>query len=238
MTIRRATLLTLLLLAGALSSAQGIEKTLNLQLASQNVFRGTVLTDGFVFQPSLDLGLAPGSHIMLSTSLDLEGSGGFDDTRIGFSQDFNAVAFSGSFGATRFQRDNGFPDTTEVFAIARLPLFGPTIAVYKDIDVVQGLYVRAAKSGSLPTVGLFGAHASVGWRTWLGYSDDNHAAAYYGHDGAGFADLGGRITAEFGLATGTLTAWAQASTLVDPDYRSPNGDRSSVTFGVSLGLKF
>lgn len=213
-------------------------KDLNLGLATDNVFRGVVMTDGFVFQPTFDLSPREGTHFRFFGSFDMEGSGGLDDVRFSFVQDIDAVALSGWVGVTRFQRKNGFASTTEVFASATLPLVGISIAAYKDIDVVQGLYVRATKNAPLPSFSFAGVSAGLKMQTWLAYSDKKHAGFYYRHSGAGIADLGGRLTASFGVSQGTVSAWVQATTFLDTDYRSPGGSRSAFTYGASFGMKF
>ena len=237
--MRRSIPLIALLAACAASSAQGVSKTLTLQLATQHVFRGSVFTDGLVFQPKIDLGLSSNTLLTARGSYDVNGAKRFDDVSLSLAQRFDAVLFSGTFGAIRYDRSNGMPDTSELFVSAAMKWpVSMMFSLHKDIDAVDGLYIRATTAAGLPNISVAGVSASVTWKGWLGYSESKHAAAYYGTTGAGFADLGARITGSFGVSTGTATAWAQVTTLVDPDYNSPNGDRSAFTIGASLSLRF
>ncbi|MCH7944584.1 MAG: hypothetical protein IIC73_01010 [Armatimonadetes bacterium] len=237
--MRRSISLIALIAVCATGQAQGIDKNLTLQLASHNMFRGSILTDGTVFQPKLDLGLSSNTLLTTRGSYDVNGSERFDDWSFSLAQRFDAVLFSGTFGAILYERDNGLPDTSEVFVSAAMKWpMSMNFSLHKDIDVVNGLYVRATTAAGLPKISVGGVRASVTWKGWLGYSESKHAKVYYGHRGAGFADLGARITASFGVSSGTATAWAQVTTLVDPDYRSPNGDRSAFTVGASFAWRF
>ena len=236
--MRRTLSLLALIAVSALANSQGMKQDLKWEIATDNIFRGIEMTNGLVLQPSLDLMPKEGTHLYFWGSFDFTGGGGLDDIRFQFSQDVDAVAMSGTFGITRFQRDNGFPSTTEIFGKATMPLVGITVVAYKDIDAVQGLYIRATKSAPMPNFSFAGVRGGLHWQSWLGYSEEKHALAYYGHKGAGFADLGGRMTASFGVSNGTVDVWAQFTTLVDPSYRSPGGSRTAVTLGASFGLKF
>ena len=237
--MRRPIALIALIAACTASQAQGIDKKLTLRLATHNMFRGSVLTDGLVFQPRLDLGLSSNTLVTVRGLYDVNGSERFDDWAVSFAQRFDAVLFSGTFGAVRYDRDNGLPDTSELFVSAAMKWpVSMSFSLHKDIDVVDGLYLRATTAAGLPNISVGGVSASVTWKGWLGYSDSRHAAVYYGHKGAGLADLGARISASFGVSNGTVAGWAQVSTLVDADYKSPNGDRSALTIGASFALRF
>ena len=237
--MRRSIALIALIAACTAAQAQGIDKNLTLQLATHNMFRGSVLTDGLVFQPKLDLGLSSNTLVTARGSYDVNGSERFDDWALSIAQRFDAVLFSGTFGAVRYERDNGLPSTSELFVTAAMKWpMSMSFSLHKDVDVVDGLYLRATTAAGLPSISVGGVSASVTWKGWLGYSESKHAAAYYGHKGAGLADLGARISASFGVSNGTLAAWAQVSTLVDPDYKSANGDRSALTIGASFGMRF
>lgn len=238
MKLNRSLSFVVLSLACPLLYAQDGEKSLNVQIATDNVFRGVVMTNNLVLQSSFALSPRDGTRFMFWSSFDMEGSGGLDDIRFSFEQDVNAVALTGKFGATRFQRKNGFASTTEVYGQATLPLVGITVAAFKDIDVHEGLYFRATKNAPLPSFSLGGISAGLKMQSWLGYSDRKHAGFYYGHSGAGLADLGGRMTASFGVSNGTVSTWVQASTFLDADYNSPGGGRAAFTYGASFGMKF
>ncbi|HXH62399.1 MAG TPA: hypothetical protein VNI20_13710 [Fimbriimonadaceae bacterium] len=235
--MKQAVLLAMVLGIPTLALPQAVQKDVKVEIASANEWRGSLATDGMVVRPQIAFKLPVGPTITGWASLDMENRGG-NEYRFTAEQGWNAVVSSGSFGITLYNRNDGRPDTTEIFATLRP--FGPTglkFAAYKDIDAVDGFYARVSTGGSLGA-GAMSARAKLSWDGWIGYSDSKFGAVYYRHNGSGPADLGGRVTMSFGLANGTLEAWAQATTLLNPDYLGMNGDRSTFTIGASFGWQF
>ncbi len=229
------TVFVVCLVVGA--SAQGLSKETRLEVASANEWRGTVLTDGLVFQPQIEFGLPTGTQLRVWGSFDLENEG-INEMQLFLRHNFALGLASATVGAIRYQREGGLPDTTELYGSVSTVLPMPlTFSVWQDIDQVDGLYARVGTGAKIPFIGVPGTKMDASWRAWLGYSDDEHAA-YYGAADAGLADLGGRVTVGFGVGKAWIAPWLQYTTLIDSDFSSANGHRSNVTIGVAFGTGF
>ena len=217
--------------------AQGLSKETRLELASANEWRGTVLTDGLVFQPQVDFTFPTGTQFRVWGSFDLENQG-INELQLFLRHNLSAGLASTSVGVIRYQREGALADTTELFGSVSFVIPMPlTFSVWKDFDQVNGLYARLGTGAKLPLVGVPGTKMDASWRAWVGYSDDAHAA-YYGAANSGIADLGGRVTVGFGVGKAWVAPWIQYATLIDTDFSSANGHRSNVTYGVAFGTGF
>jgi hypothetical protein len=237
--MKRTLALIAVLGAFGLVQAQGnLTGEFKLGVATQDIWRGTLVNDGMTVIPMLDLGFGTGTHLTARGSLGLEGDG-MDEWRFGAHHDLDLVAMTLSFGATLFDREGSGGDTTEVWAAARMKWLTPfTFMAAMDIDEIEGMYFRVSTgSGVGASVPILGANANVSWDIWLGYADDDYAV-YYGSAEGGFADLGGKVSANFALQEATLSVWAMVTTLVDPDFTTFTGDRTNYSIGASMGWRF
>jgi hypothetical protein len=233
--MKRFALICLLVSGFGLAQAQGSGE-FSLGVATQDIWRGALVNDDLTFIPMADFSLGTGTHLTARGSLRMQGHG-VDEWRWGIRQDLDLVAATLSFGATLYDRDADGADTTEVWASAKMKWLLPfTFFVARDVDLTDGMYVRASTGSSLGA-GALGANVEVGWDLWLGWADDKFAATY-GSGDAGFADLGGRLTARFAIDQASVSVWAQATTLVDPDFHDFMGDRSNFELGASVGWRF
>jgi len=225
--------------AFALTQAQGtLSGEFKLGLATQDIWRGTLVNDGMTFIPMIDLGFGTGTHITGRGAIVMDGDG-FDEWRFGIHHSLDLVAATVSFGAMMFEREGTGGDTTEIWASAKMKWLTPmSFMAAMDIDVVEGMYYRIGMdSGIGVSTPLMGMSANVGWEIWLCYADDDFAA-YYGAADAGLADAGGKLHATFAIDDATVTAWVKYVTLVDPDFTTFTGDRSNLAFGESVGWRF
>jgi hypothetical protein len=235
--MKRSLALASACLAFGAAQAQTGSGELSLGLASQEIWRGAVINDGLTFIPKVDFSLGTGTHLTARGSIAMQ-SGGFDEWRFGIHHELDLVAATLAFGAMMYDREGG-GDTSEIWASAKMKWLLPfTFTVVRDIDLTDGMYFRVgAGSGLGLSTPLFGANASVTWEIWLGFADDD-MAVYYGSLDGGFADLGGKIVAEFGVSNATVRVWAKVATLVDPDFTTMTGDRTNFAVGASAGWRF
>ena len=235
--MKRSLALLVALLAFGSARAQTGSGELTLGLSSQDIWRGAVINDGLTFIPRFDYGFGTGTHLTARGSIAMQ-SGGLDEWRFGLHHDLDLIAATVSFGAMMYDREGG-GDTSEIWASARMKWVMPfTFTAVRDIDLTDGMYYRVGMgSGVGVTTPLFGANASITWDIWLGYADDD-MAPYYGSLDGGFADLGGKVVAEFGVSNATVRVWALVTSLVDPDFTTMTGDRTNFAFGASAGWRF
>lgn len=212
-------------------------------MESKHDFRGAILNDGWMFTPEIrfdfesNRGLS--SSLTMRGHLGLENRGG-DSLEATYLRSNNFGRYLGMLGLTRYEREGGFADTTEVFA--RIYPYGDRetyIVAWWDFDRVDGLYLRATKTTRLyEESGANKRPLIIKLFTSLGFSDSNYAGAYYGASDAGIADLTVHLRADMSLGNAMLFPYIKTTALVDGDYSSGNGKRTNLTFGVSYRAFF
>lgn len=230
--------------------------------ASAHVFRGQTMTEGPVFQPSLATGLPDrgGGTTTLRAfgNLDLTdhtGRAWFDDDHAGeFTQVDLSVAHArriggidAILGAVHYTWANNetfpfgaFPNTGEVFAqvAGDVGPVRPALAVHRDVDEAEGLYVRGELSIGLPVYRSLRLTATG----FLAWSDDDHGQWLYRTNTSGLADAGIEVRAAYELdAVSSLHLTAAGSTVIDDGYRdwfAPRVDAEVVWFGAELQWRF
>lgn len=207
---------------------------LDLPVLSGYVWRGQVLNDEAVVQPSLTvtkggLSLNTWGNFNLTDEFSEEGDQEFTEVDL-------TVSYAGSVGPVGYgvgvveylfphqtlgagtPDATSYPGTREVYAtlsLSDLPVV-PTLSGYYDVDEADGLYLSlglaySADLGGKATLGLSGL---VGYAT----SDDN--AFYYGVDDAAFNDASVGATLSFSpVESLTITPGVQYVTLIDDDIK-------------------
>jgi hypothetical protein len=261
MPARTSLVLTVVTLSSAcVFSSEGRPTVdVNLQAASEYVFRGQVMTERPVLQaetlvqaPTADGGTA---SVAAWGNLDLTdhvGEAWFDPGHGGeFTQTDFQAAYGRSFGevdASLGIRYYGwpnnetfpfapFPSTSELFLRVGSDLdgFRPAVIAHYDIDEVESLYVLAEVMRDVP----FSKTVRLELRAALGWSDDRHSAWLYRTPGSAFSDLGASVVLVVDLDEITrLRVGAHGSTIVDDDLRSwfeANSDADTVWFTAGVG---
>jgi hypothetical protein len=134
---------------------------------SKYVWRGFELSkDSLVIQPSATIGY--GGFAMnlwgnLDTDQDADGENAFNETDLTLSYDFEVGPAAMSAGYIYYGLD-GLDDTAEIYVSASFDtILAPTLSIYRDIDSLEGWYVKLGVSHSLTvtdTLSLdFGASA-------------------------------------------------------------------------------
>jgi len=210
--------------------------TLDSTFNSYYVWRGVRLNNGPVWQPSATFGYK---------GLSLNVWGNFDlDNVNGYEFEFSEVDYTASYGFSLgpvglefgvIYYDfpaSGASSTTEIYGSASLNvLLTPTLKIYKDVDVSEGLYANLGISHSFKLAKNVGLDLglSVGW----GDKDGN--AFVYGAAKEGLADLmltaGVPITLDKGV---TITPMANFSTLLSDDLRDAQANPNSFWLGLSI----
>lgn len=256
---RRSLLLTCLValcpsvFASADEEGESISVSVDATVASRYQWRGLVLSDGAVFQPSIDLAFR-GWSLNFWGSMELSDANSYDDlgtgrnritewnTTLSYVHEFSAGSLT--FGVTYYDYPNtGYHASTEVFGIWERPGdIGTSIEAYYDIDEVKGLYLRFSAekvwgvSGGLDkreTPSTFSLRAGFGFGS-AGYNN-----VYFGEDRFGVVDFGVTGTFEVEVSErASLRFFAIYETLVDRKFNAGLPNRSHLGVGMGFGYQF
>ena len=216
---------------------------------SKYVWRGQLLTDDPVFQPTATLSYK-GLSFNVWGSLDMTDiheTDGHDwrlqevDYTLAYAYspvaglDLQAGAIGYTFPGT------AYPSTTEIFgsvALSKLPLT-PTLAVYRDIDEADGWYANLGLSHTFAFTEKLGLTLGTG----LGWGDADYHAYYFGSEKAAFSDL--LLSSSLNYAVNehlSLSLYLKFSEMLDADTRhaarAAYGDADVVFGGVSATVTF
>lgn len=219
-------------------------------LFSHYVWRGMVLTDDPVIQPSLTISKETaagtfGINVWGSVDMtDINELGNQDyrlqelDYTLSYAKsltewvDFEAGVIYYTFPGTPFD------STWEAYATLSFPavcFVTPSITAYYDFDEVDGWYFTAALEREFAIT----EELSLTLSASLGFADADYNAAYWGVDDSAFNDLnfgaalGYQVTENFsiGISAGYMV-------LIDSDIRDAADDKSKFFMGLSAGFSF
>ncbi len=190
----------------------------DLSFLSGYVWRGQVINDEAVFQPSFTMG-KNGFAINTWGNANLTDVAGTSqeltelDLTLSYSKTVGNVALSGGYIEYTFPNTT-FSGTREVFASAGLPnlLIVPTLSVNYDFDAADGAYANfgLAYSHGLSDKVTLGLFASIGAAT----SDYN--SFYFGVNDTALNDVNAGATLGIAVTKAlTITPAVQYTTLVD-----------------------
>ncbi len=158
----------------------------------------------------------------------------------GWSKDFESVSFSTGLISYNFPNNVG-GSTTEVYAGFGWDVFdlSPSVTLYWDFDSVDGAYLNGSISRGFELSEDTSAELGLG----LGFTDGDHALAYYGVDESGLADL--LVSASVSHAydeNTTLGGFLSVSSIIDSDLEealdAAKFDSENVWLGASIGWSF
>jgi len=209
--------------------------------ASNYTWRGLLLTDGAVLQPSATIGIA-GFSVNFWGNLDLSDVNGTENK-------FNEIDFTGSYsmdldlatveaGVIYYTFPNtDFDSTFEIFAGLSFNLpFNPSVTVYQDFDLVEGTYVSAGISQNF-LEDQYSQYISV--FATLGWGTAEHNAFYYGVDVSGFTDF--QVGSSVVIAVSDslfITPAIMWTTFVSEDIRDLFEESSHYTSAVTASFSF
>ncbi len=237
---------------GALSPArgglpEGMSAEASVTFASKYVWRGQLLNDDPVVQPSLTLGYK-GLSLNVWGSIDTTDYAG--DGEAGNIQEVDYTLSYGFSPMEGLDLEAGwilydFPgadDTKEVYISATassLPL-SPSLSVYYDYDEVKGFYVSAGISQAIP---VRVEKLSVEISAAVGWGDRDYNAAYFGINDSGFSDIS--LTASIGYAVTehvSVGAFITFTEILDSNLENAAnavyGDSDNIITGINVSLAF
>ncbi|MBN1421772.1 MAG: hypothetical protein JXP34_23565 [Planctomycetes bacterium] len=220
--------------------------------ANKYVWRGILMTDDGVLQPSLTLG-AYGASVNVWGNLDLTDygreSGGYGNHAGEFSEIDTTIDYTyavGPVGLSAGHIQYSFPDTSidttnEIYGGVSLDtILHPTVKLYYDYDEVDGLYATGGVSQTIPlvqdrpiTVGLaLAAQIGLGFS---GYVEDYFGTA---HEGS-FTDLIISASLPIGLVKYvTVMPTVAFTALLDQPFRDSVRHPDNLIVGISVGVAF
>ena len=234
--------------AGSAWALGPVDATAQLDYYSKYVWRGVVANSESVLQPSISAGLM-GINASIWGNMDLTDVNGqqseFSEIDYTVSYGVGLPMVSVEFGFIHYRfPDTGLDATTELFASAELGvLFSPSIAIYRDIDEVEGTYISLGASHDIAAgeglnlelsanLGL----GSEGWTTGLFGAGPQPA------DSTDMTDLLLSVGAPFHpVPLLTVTPSVSYSTLLSgakDAVDAADGDSDAFYFGVSGAVSF
>lgn len=214
-------------------------------VASKYVWRGLVLTDDPVLQPSLTLDYKSlNLNVWGNTDLtDANGTPGeINELDYTLSYAFAVKNVNLTLGVIQYTFPHtGYEPTTEIYGTAGLDmLLSPTVNIYYDVDEVGGVYGTVGISHSFPLGEVYkGISPSLDLSGSVGYGSSNYNEGYFGVDSSGFVDLlltaGLAIPIDEHLSVGPYVSFSQ---VIDSKLRDAVEDDNATFFGVTLSYAF
>ena len=217
----------------------------DLSYMSTYVWRGAVLTDDSVFQPSLT-GAMGNLSVNLWGNMNLTDENGAAqmnewDYTVDYSTSFDAIGLSVGIIGYTFPNSGG-PGTTELYMGASYDtLFSPSVTIYQDIEAVSGTYVSLGAGYGIPV----GDITCIDISGSLGFGSGDMNIALYGNplSGAGLADVLVGVSAPFTITdTFSVTPSVSLASILDADgqdaYEAADSDYTNVFFGLTASAAF
>ena len=215
---------------------------------SKYVWRGIVVVDDWVAQPSITAGVGGFSFnvwadYMLTDENDRRNE--IDEIDLTLDYTFELGKFSIPVGVIRYTFPNSdVGDTTEFYAgVSYDWIVTPSVTIYKDVQESNGFYILGALDYSLDLPKL---NDMIGWSlsvgASIGYGSDDNNSFYYGSDKSGFTDYSLYVSLPFAIGEYvTLTPKVVFTGLVDSDIKDsmePIQDENNIYFGLVVGASF
>lgn len=224
---------------------------------SKYIWRGQLLNDDYVMQPSV--GLTYGNwSASLWGNVDMTDYHDNDwefteyDWTIGYSDKIPGVdILSYSVGAIYYYfpslTDDG--DTVEVYAGLGLDIpLSPTLTMYRDVDEIDGTYLALSVSHSIETIFELSPDMPVGMNlsASTGWGSENYNKGYWGVNSSKMNDLTLSVGFPVVMGNWTITPSVSYVTLLSSGVRasdwyktnSGNNDSDYVFTGITLSTSF
>ncbi|NOY80121.1 MAG: hypothetical protein GXP31_03855 [Kiritimatiellaeota bacterium] len=222
---------------------------IGVDVATKYVWRGQLLTDDPVIQPSATLSWK-------GLSLNVWGSIDATDVNEGSGEEYRLqeVDYTLSYGFTPTEGldleagfitytfpGTGLYTTEEVYgsvSLSRLPLT-PTLAVYYDVDEVEGFYVNLSVDHTFQLT----EKLALGLGAGIGWADSDYNTVYFGVNDSGLGDVSIGASLDYAVNERvSISAHVGYTAFADDDIRDAAdagyGDSSNLVCGVNLSMTF
>jgi len=208
---------------------------------SRYVWRGRVLTDCWVFQPSATLDYKRLS-LAVWGNMDLGNANGkdfcFSELDYILNYFFNADYCRFSLGGVLYTYPNTLDRaTTELYlGLEADLLLNPAITVFKDVDEAKGTYISLGLGHSLPVKKW---NSSFDLAFSVGIGTDKHNQYYYEAGRSALVDLLLSVKMPFEIREGTtITPNFSYTRLLDKKIRSSLDKKDNMIFGLTFSTAF
>lgn len=230
------------------ASAEKLEVTADASVAfaSKYVWRGMLLVDDWVAQPSVTVGVAGFSfNFWGDYNLTDQNSrkNKFDEIDLTLSYEFAIDKFSIPVGIIHYTFPNvdGALDTTEVFAgVSYDWIVTPAINVYYDADEAHGFYINGSLGYSyeLPSPDKMMTW-SVDLAVGIGWASSDYNSFYYGVDESHFTDWNAGLSIPIGIGEYfSITPAVTYTALVDSEIADTTDNDKNTLFVITFGASF
>ena len=214
---------------------------------SKYIWRGQVLNDESVFQPSIYLskyGFTGSVWGNLDMKDNLGNAGEFNE--FDSSLDYTHALtdwLSGSVGAVYYDfPKTDFEDTTEIYgglSLTKLP-WTPSFKIYHDVDEIKGSYMSLGVGKTFEKIQKWSdtCYCGLALGASVGYGTESYNNGYFGVKDAAFNDV--TLTAGLPICIGSWTVKPSINyaMMIDSDIREETGDSDNVWAGVGLSTSF
>lgn len=213
----------------------------NSAVMNKYIWRGIVVTDESVIQPSISAGYGKLSFNVWG-NVDLSDGQNYDVdlSEVDYTLDYSATLGIAGFtaGAIYYTFPNtGFDATIEIYAGLSLssPL-NPSATFYQDIHVSDGAYLLLSIAPSIP---LDAWSSSLDLTLSLGIGSGNNNSFYYGSSGGAVSDFLLGLSMPFNLSDRTsLTPSIAFINLVDNGIRAAQACDDNILVGLGFSTSF
>lgn len=225
-----------------------VSTSLSVDWVTDYVWRGMLLTNNPVIQPSLTLS-AYGLNLNVWGSVDVtdvnEDKGEnyhWQETDYTISYEYSPMEGLDLTGGFIWYTFSGLDSTGEVFGTVTLPCvpLSPSLSAYYDIDEADGLYLNAGLSHDLEITEKLGLTLSGG----LGYGNNNYHEFYFGEESHG-SESDALLKATLGYAMTenlSVAVYGGYAVLLDGAVKrcaeGVYGETDTLFGGVSMGYSF
>jgi uncharacterized protein (TIGR02001 family) len=236
-------LLTVLVLTAATLPALAlgpVDMQADAGIYSKYVWRGLTVTDDPVAQAGVS-GSLMGMGFGIWGNMDLTDANAnemeFNEIDYTLTYGVGLPMATLEFGLIYYDFPNTMVDgTAEIYAHGESSLlFSPSLTIFYDFKEVDGGYILAAASHSVPVNTMFDFELGVS----AGYGSADYAAGYYGHNNAGLSDF--RVSAALPLKMFPMVEIAPEviySNLLGDSKDVAGDDSDALVFGVRASFGF
>ena len=239
-----------LVVVPTMALAVQVSGDLDMRVASAYVWRGRVINDDAVFQPSVSLGLN-GWHATLWSTWDLAGAEPDGSRRVDLAGFYRAqvechTLDAGAVGYFYPEGGDEVDDTAEVFLGYALDSPGlPSLTVYYDLAEIKGVY---AVLGFAHSVELVKDGMALDLAVSVGAADDDYNEDVFGPAVSAVVDFTASAAltlhvrsdslASYGVRSLLLVPRVKTMNLVDSELRDAVDDDSEVVASLSAVFAF
>jgi len=233
-------------MAPAPAKAEGWAVDFDSTFNSKYVWRGALLVDDWVIQPSVNVAKGGFSFNVWGNYEPTDETGHqkqFTEIDLTAEYAFALGDFSIPVGVIHYMFPNTeYKATTEIYTgVSYDWIISPSATIYADMDQASGglyLLLEASYSHELPVSKEVGVSVDLG--AGVAYANEDYLDFYYGVDDSGWSDAYVSLAVPISVMDGkiTFTPAVTYTALIDSDLKDSVEDDSNTYFGLSVTFSF